>query len=358
MRWFFPAIIHRDERHQFYQNKFEYHQNVFRWVVILVTLAEISYFITDCQIFHHFAYETLFQRLFPLIFLAGFLIYNHYRKDYFCNILLSYLVMHACMWCTIWCIYYLPDREFSREGFLAMQFGFLCLGLAAPYYLSCILHPLMLVNLFLSNLWIHYEHFEMILTLGLPIMIGILLFLKILECTYVDHYLDKKTLEHLYIHDQLTLLYNRNILPEIVDSANNHLLPSLSQNTWFVLLDVDLFKTINDSYGHEIGDRILRQIALHIQHTTRACDYCIRWGGEEFVIILPGIAKEAALELAEKIRQTIATDDRMQPSTTVSIGLSQYKGYDFHQAIHEADKAMYYAKHNGRNQVVCFDELT
>ena len=83
MRWFFPAIIHRDERHQFYQNKFEYHQNVFRWVVILVTLAEISSFITDCQIFHHVAYETLFQRLFPLIFLAGFLIYNHYRKAYF-----------------------------------------------------------------------------------------------------------------------------------------------------------------------------------------------------------------------------------------------------------------------------------
>ncbi|MBQ3794134.1 MAG: GGDEF domain-containing protein [Lachnospiraceae bacterium] len=357
MSIFFPAAIEKNERKQFFQDKFDYYEDVFRWVVILICLAEVSYFVTDCQIFGRMAWEVLFPRCFVLLPMGLYLLYNHFRHDYLGNTIIGYLVMHASMWCTIWTIYYLPNRDFSREGFIVMHFGFLSLGLAAPMYLHTILHSILLLDIVVSNLFIHYEHFSMMITLGLPIYVGILLLLKILENAYVDHYLSNKKLEAMSTTDQLTQAYNRHILDGILESGTSKLKFKSTDSIWFLLIDVDFFKKINDNYGHEAGDRILIAISSKIRENIRENDLCLRWGGEEFVVILQNAAKEEAMQIGERIRNSISGSASISPKVTISVGVSKYLGADYHQAINDADKAMYYAKNHGRNQVVCVEDL-
>ena len=354
--WFFPSKLGRDQWQSFYQTKYEYHQKAFRWIIILICLAETSYFVSDCQTFGYIEWKMLIPRLAILLPLAAFLIFNKHHKHYLWNIIFGYLLMHACMWCTIWAIYYLPDRTFAREGFIVMHFGFLALGLAAPYYLSTLLHAIIFLNIILSNPFNHYEYYDMMLSLCVPVYIGVVLLQKILENNYIDHYIDHKKLEELSIHDQLTGAYNRNILGSILTVGTTQLSLESPENTWFLLMDVDFFKKVNDTYGHESGDQVLTMISKQIQENIRVEDYNLRWGGEEFVIILQDVTMASAISTAERIRSAIECN-ASRPAVTVSIGVSHYNGQDYHQAINDADKAMYEAKHQGRNRVICFEDL-
>ena len=355
--WFFPSKLTSDRWQSFYQTKYEYHQKAYRWIVMLICLAEVSYFISDCQTFGYIEWKMLLPRMAILPPLIAFLIYNRNHNNYFWNIIFGYMLMHACMWCTVWAIYYLPDRNFAREGFIVMHFGFLALGLAAPYYMSTMLHAFIFFDIILSNQFNHYEYYYMMVSLAIPIYLGVVLLQKILENNYIDHYIDHCKLEELSTHDQLTGAYNRNILGTIRKFDTAQLTFASPANTWFLLMDVDYFKRVNDTYGHESGDRVLTMISDQIQQNIRAEDYNLRWGGEEFVIILQSVNKESAIATAERIRRAIESNTSVHPSVTVSIGVSHYNGQDYHTAINDADKAMYHAKHNGRNQVVCFEDL-
>ena len=355
MKWFFPTKLDTSKWQDFYQTKYQYHAKAFRWIVILMCLAEVSYFVSDCQTFGYINWKMLLPRTAILVPLILFLFFNKYHKGYIANIFFGYFLMHACMWCTIWAIYYLENRDYAREGFIVMHFGFLALGLAAPYYLSSILHAFIFLNIIVSNQFIHYEQYEMMLSLAVPLYLGIILFQKILENNYVDHYIDHKKLEALSTHDQLTQAYNRNILADLLIPGTTQLRKEFSQDTWFLLLDVDFFKKVNDTYGHEAGDIILTTIADCIHASIRKNDFCLRWGGEEFVIILQNITRMEAITIAERIRASIEQSDTT-PAVTISVGVSQYQGADYHQAINDADAAMYKAKHSGRNRVVCYND--
>ncbi|MEP7705976.1 GGDEF domain-containing protein [Paraglaciecola sp. 25GB23A] len=123
-----------------------------------------------------------------------------------------------------------------------------------------------------------------------------------------------------------------------------------------MMLDLDYFKQVNDKHGHQVGDNILVLVANAISDTCRLADHVGRYGGEEFLIVLPETSEPEALELAERIRQTIATLklDIGLP-LTVSIGvasLSLQTEVDSHTFIKQADDAVYKAKEQGRNQVV------
>ena len=117
-------------------------------------------------------------------------------------------------------------------------------------------------------------------------------------------------------------------------------------------MDLDFFKKVNDRYGHEAGDTVLIHLAKTVKNQVRATDYVIRWGGEEFLVLMPGCPVEQAVCIAEKIRAKIQESDNGVCSITVSIGVAEYTGGDYHQLIKDADEAMYKAKSNGRNRVV------
>lgn len=162
-------------------------------------------------------------------------------------------------------------------------------------------------------------------------------------------------LKSLSITDDLTQLFNSRhfysqLENEILFYQRHHRPLSL------LMIDVDCFKRINDTFGHQAGDQVLRQIADCITGCLRAMDSAYRYGGEEFTVILPGTTAKAALRVADRINASVrnalfhAAD---QSPLTVSIGVTQFApGETLHQCIRRADKAMYKAKDLGRNQTV------
>ena len=163
---------------------------------------------------------------------------------------------------------------------------------------------------------------------------------------------DKKRVEKLSVTDKLTQLYNRVRLEEIftIEIAKFH-----RYNTSFsvILIDIDFFKDVNDTYGHNVGDVFLKEIADLLKSSVRIEDIVGRWGGEEFIILTNNYSIEGIMILAEKIRQTVASYDFTTVGhKTVSIGVSILNKEDTQESvIYRADKSLYHAKKTGRNKV-------
>jgi len=119
------------------------------------------------------------------------------------------------------------------------------------------------------------------------------------------------------------------------------------------MIDIDHFKRINDTHGHEAGDLALVALATTLNALARATDLAARYGGEEFVVLLVGTELTGAVEMAERIREAVAQIDF---GLTVSIGVTPFLAEDGHwsETLSRADKALYQAKHTGRNKVVAF----
>jgi two-component system cell cycle response regulator len=161
------------------------------------------------------------------------------------------------------------------------------------------------------------------------------------------------------ITDALTGLFNRRYM-------ENHLSALIEQATGrgkplaLMALDIDHFKSINDTYGHDAGDDVLREFALRIKRSIRGIDLACRSGGEEFVIVMPETDLTVAAMVAERLRRRIAAEpfsinqgERSIP-VTLSIGLAALRGANDGSAslLKRADQALYRAKREGRNRVV------
>ena len=125
-----------------------------------------------------------------------------------------------------------------------------------------------------------------------------------------------------------------------------------------IALDIDFFKQVNDSYGHATGDCVLKHLTECVKLCTRTTDALFRYGGEEFTLLLNNTSLEGAKQLAERIRETVQDTPCIchgqNISITVSMGISLYQSEDTQTSLFErADNALYQAKENGRNQVIC-----
>jgi polar amino acid transport system substrate-binding protein len=161
-----------------------------------------------------------------------------------------------------------------------------------------------------------------------------------------------RELEQMSVTSQLTGLYNRNKLdPELEQEKER----ALRYKSIFsvIMLDIDEFKSINDNFGHQTGDRVLKNLGELIQNRVRASDTAGRWGGEEFLIICPATDLSGAYQLAERIRQDMqlqTTPEGM--SVTISAGVAEYKsGEDTETLVKRVDGKLYEAKRSGRNRV-------
>ncbi len=343
--------LREDAKRHFLQSKFEYYRNFNKCVIICASLASITYFVSDCQLFGRFAWETLAQRTCILIPLIIFLIVNKRCKDYFTMSLFTQFMAHAIMWCTIGAIYFLPIKTHASEGFIIMHLVFLATTFACPFWLSTISHCGVITNILISNLFNHYENLDIMMSLGLPCLIGIIATNYVMNGVYYDTYTTKHQLEDSLVLDNLTKAYNRNKLRTIV--CDGKFIFSDTDQVSILMADIDFFKKVNDTYGHDKGDIVLQSVAKVITSCTRSNDYVIRWGGEEFVVIMPNCPIKEASNVAERIRQKIeATDNTICP-ITISIGVAEYNGENYEKSISLADKALYDAKMTGRNRVVC-----
>jgi len=170
-------------------------------------------------------------------------------------------------------------------------------------------------------------------------------------------YLEKtqKRYRQLSITDGLTGLYNRRYLKSRLRSEVEHS-GRMEMPLSLVLLDLDDFKSVNDEHGHSAGDSVLAALSVTIGNCTRAGDIACRFGGEEFVLILPGTRSEYALMTAERIRTGFSASSMTLPggksfSVTVSAGVAELRpGEDASSLLDRADKAMYEAKRLGKNR--------
>jgi diguanylate cyclase (GGDEF)-like protein len=157
--------------------------------------------------------------------------------------------------------------------------------------------------------------------------------------------------------DPLTGLYNRAHFDEQLDEKLA--LAERYGPVSLVMVDIDHFKRVNDSFGHEAGDAVLRRVAGLIQETVRSTDVCVRYGGEEIALLLPETGQEAALYMAERLRERIATTVAFHKGATIpvtaSFGVATYPETvtDREKLFPQADEALYRAKADGRNCVRC-----
>lgn len=157
--------------------------------------------------------------------------------------------------------------------------------------------------------------------------------------------------------DALTQLFNRRHLDAALDQEMERTRRSGAPAS-IAIIDADHFKTINDSYGHLSGDKVLITLAGIIQNAIRKVDIACRYGGEEFAVILPATPLMVAIQVVERIRSSIAETEFSIESgninVTVSIGLTSFTGSDTDasaQILARADAELYRAKHEGRNRV-------
>lgn len=164
---------------------------------------------------------------------------------------------------------------------------------------------------------------------------------------------ENERVETLAVTDPLTTLYNRLKFDEVFRLML--LRENWEPNNTFaiILIDIDHFKKVNDTYGHLIGDRILVLVAEALRTTVRVGDIVARWGGEEFIVLIPNVNEKKALIAAEKLRSRIETMEIQQvPQVTASFGVTLYrKGDTQQQMLQRADEGLYQAKANGRNGI-------
>ena len=197
------------------------------------------------------------------------------------------------------------------------------------------------------------EYLQVILPSSLPINILLSFFILWIVKDLSDEYVYKTQLINSARKDPLTQLYNRRAFMhyyELYTSKKKDVFP-LS----VAFIDIDHFKHVNDAYGHIVGDVVLQKISSLIKNNLRSIDIISRYGGEEFVVILPFCNEEDARQIMERIRYTTETHpivvEDLNINITLSVGIATSPVIEARKLLEEADSALYSAKENGRNQV-------
>lgn len=232
--------------------------------------------------------------------------------------------------------------------------------------------PLRSAALSLVGLWGYYVGLDILMWFIAPIqpissgaLLGVHLFnlsivfamFSYLSFYYLSMVLSaQRKLRRLATIDPLTGLFNRSHGSELAEKEIGRFQRE-GHPVSFMLLDVDHFKLINDRYGHEMGDRVLAKIGQLILAQLRTQDLVARWGGEEFLIILPTTSIDSALSSAERVRDALCSYDwkaidGVAMDVTISVGVSEFcEGDDIASVIRRADQALYRSKAGGRNKV-------
>lgn len=179
------------------------------------------------------------------------------------------------------------------------------------------------------------------------------------NCYKRIHYLDNKELMRLSITDPLTGIYNKG---KFNDELKRHVLCSKRYDTplSLVIIDFDNFKKINDVVGHLVGDKIIIEFANLIQKNIRESDIFARWGGEEFVLILPNMDIVHSLEMGERLREKVENFEFKEAvKLTCSFGIAELSSDDdIESLLQKADKMLYVAKSAGKNTVIAYQTFS
>ncbi len=158
----------------------------------------------------------------------------------------------------------------------------------------------------------------------------------------------REELEKMVVTDHLTKLYSRNYLDEKIQESMR-----VDAEGTFIIIDIDNFKSVNDTYGHQVGDEVIIQVANIIKSSIRGKDIGVRWGGEELAVYLPRVDVDTGFQIANRLVEKVR--ESSNPSVTISCGISNWKKEDcdtYHSLFKRADKALYLAKNTGKNKAI------
>ena len=349
-----PISIPKEKRNDFYQSKYDHFKYLILWVIVISCLIEMTFFVSDCSVSLGFSENTLLTRFLIIVPLGIYLFAFKHVSSYKIMVPFSYVMIHACMLSVIWTSYYISNVQNLRESFLVMQLMFLIVGIASPKKLHCFFHILLLADMLLAFMFNTFNGIDTLISLDGAALIAICAFEFIFENAFAEMYNTQKKLEDVALHDQLTGAFNRSKLNMLCLEDTNEL---TFRNAGFILLDIDDFKKINENFGHDTGDQIIKELYSIIKICTRGDDVCIRMGGEQFLIIVPNQGLARTKEIGERIRSHVAKKKDIACTFNVSVGVTIYKGGDYHVAISFADKALKFAKENEVNLVVAYEDM-
>ena len=238
---------------------------------------------------------------------------------------------------------------------LALLIGFCTMRITSAFISS--LASVSIYLIYLIGSYYAMKYFNIWLEVIYPLILSILAFISAFIVKYLIKSRDFEQQYKLATTDGLTELYNHRYFQEQMQMLVEN---SKRYGTEFslIILDIDFFKKFNDTFGHQAGDAVLRQVAHTLKKNVRATDIVCRYGGEEMSIILPNTPKDEAYTTAQKICERVASNkyklnSEKESSVTISLGVATFPhdGATPSDIIDCADKRLYNAKHNGRNQV-------
>ena len=253
-----------------------------------------------------------------------------------------------------------PLRDFVPP----LEYDSLCEKIQRRFHGTAALTPFQFTGLRKDGLTIEIEsHAQAMQMDGKPVLLSMMIDIteRMREQREIEA-LQARILEQA-IHDPLTGLYNRMQLNEFFD---RELRVAERQRRFVSILmaDIDHFKQINDTWGHPAGDSVLAEFAALLRTNCRASDICCRYGGEEFLVLLPDLTQDAALSRTEFLRTLLehtaiqAEGQALQVTASFGVAVFPLHGQDRKQLIAAADRALYRAKHNGRNRVELASPIT
>jgi diguanylate cyclase (GGDEF)-like protein len=179
---------------------------------------------------------------------------------------------------------------------------------------------------------------------------AILVFMSVLYLFQIRR--TEEQLRAMATTDPLTQLNNRRALMDVIQHEERRLQRD-RQTLSFVMADIDHFKQINDTHGHEAGDQVLQKVSRALADGVREVDHLARWGGEEFLVVLPGTDEIEAAQVAERLRQAVGALGLKDRAVSMTFGVSEVRDHETAEhAISRADAALYEGKRSGRNRVV------
>ncbi len=335
----------KTERKVFYQQKADYYQFFVRIMLVIASMASVGYLFSDYQLNQGSFAPTIVQRLSIFVPLILYLTLESRATNYRGKVFLNYMMAHCILLATIWSVYSLQDKTHFSEGSFSLNLVMLSIAFGSSCTAGVTSYLFFLVELIVSNQFNHYPNFDVILSLNIPCFVGILMAQGVLNLAYLDHFIAEQKLENALVTDALTQVFSREKIDLIMEDADEEI-----QKAAVVMMDVDLFKGINDTYGHRMGDRVLCWLGDTLSKKVHPDDVVIRYGGDEFLIWMPGSSAKEAFICMEEIQRFIAEAQERPTPFTISVGISSYHG-DFERSVAVADGRLYCSKEHGRNQI-------
>lgn len=336
-------------------SKFKTYERLAFSSAIITTLMSASFYIIDCLLLHSFSSPSLVFRLMMLAIGTGFYAaYNHldsYIKKRFVLALIPHLAFATV---------FLSHLVTHKNGTVAVSLMMILIGLLAS---SLVLTKRDITTsaitlgaeMVLAYIFIRPPFVVPSALLNFSGLFTVVVLAYFIDENYHHQYEAETKLKNLSITDALTGCFNRKKITDLIVKGTNRLKGRFP--IAILMLDIDHFKNVNDTFGHEMGDEVLKYVALTAKSCIRDEDYLIRWGGEEFVVLLINAKKDDAIEVAERIRKSIQEEHKNSVNhdipVTISIGVAQYDNESFDLSLKRADEMMYKAKTTGRNKVVC-----